>query len=843
MLKKITISFLFMFFIFVLFSQNRKLRKDYDLIKNNQFEEAYTNLSDIRNKAMYTPFSYFLFSEYFGNINNKKYNIDSCFWYLKKSYTLSKSYVDKKELEDACEDIKFCILKLNNKLDSIADFAYQKKYSTTNNLNDLNYFISFYTETKSNIKAKERLDMLLYNNAKSKKSIQSLEKFIQDYPQSQFLDSSKLEIEKLEYNDVIIKNDVVSFDQFLKKYPNSTFKTEINKKKQKKIFDTYLLINKENEFNIYIEKYPNSDFIAEAKKKRDLLVYEESLLKNTIDGYSSVLTKYPDIEYAEKIRYNIKKLETISTEEYIKNNEVIETESGLSLVVTGQGQTLLEAKQNAIRSAIEQAYGAFISTKTEIFNDKIVSDEMTSISSGNIKSFEIISESQQLDSIYAVILKVIVSVDKLTSFVQSKGYSVEVKGSLFALNIKQQILNEEAEIKTINSLVNLLHEPMQQAFDYKIKSSSPKSLDENNKEWTIPLEISIFSNKNIVSCNKLLLNTLLSISLSKNDVNDYEKLNKANYPILLLHDNIIDTIFLRKLESVALLHDYTNKWLFYLRNFKILSNIGDVDDRYFNCIINYIVKEKEKKFDDYGNFIKQDEIFEFTEYPHKNNYKLEDENFNCSLDLYQFQPYELIDFGLGCCSDHQKESISNLFHPEYEKKNPNEYKFSHKKIILTPENQLIAVSKINLGASLEQIEKLSNIDIKSKGIISKISHGGYVVYEENGHGLVVSTKEIGNLPWEEAKKTCNNLVLNGYNDWYLPTIEELDTIYNYFKEFNELKFYNKKYQSSTEQCFKDYETGSTKCWYKLVLDFSDGSRSQSYSDNGFPNRFIAVRKF
>ncbi len=806
MVKKITFSFLFMFFIFVLFSQNRKLRKDYDLLKNNQFEEAYTNLSDIRNKEMYTPFSYFLFSEYFGNINNKKYNIDSCFWYLKKRYTLSKSYLDKKELEDACEDIKFCILKLNNKLDSIADFAYQKKYSTTNNLNDLNYFISFYTETKSNIKAKERLDMLLFNNAKSKKSIQSLEKFNQDYPQSQFLDTSKLEIEKLEYNDVIIKNDVVSFDQFLKKYPNSTFKTEINKKKQKKIFDTYLLLNKENEFNIYIEKYPDSDFIAEAKKKRDLLVYEESLLKNTIDGYSSVLTKYPEIEFAQQIRFNIKKLETIINEGASINNEDLKSENGVSLVVTGHGQTLLEAKQNAIRSAIEQAYGAFITSKLEIFNDKIVSDEMSSISSGNIKSFEIITESQQLDSTYAVILKVIVSVDKLTSFVQSKGYAVEVKGSLFALNIEHQILNESSEIKTINSMVNLLHEPMQQAFSYTITSSNPKSLDANNNEWEIPIEVLVNANKNMELCSNHLIKTLNSISLNKNEINDYIKLNKKYFQIILNINNINDTFYLRKKESVALLSLFTDKWEFYIKNFLVKSDIEVIDlTKKYKCppiYIDLINKERSKK-EYYGRSKKEPG---------------DEEEEDCFCEIYIFQPFD--DFDL-----------------------KDQFIFKNKTINFPGDQQIVAKLSLRDVKTLNEIKNITKYSIESKGVVSKFSHGGYVVYEENGHGLVVSTKEIGNLPWEEAKKTCNNLVLNGYDDWYLPTIEELDTIYNYFKEFNELKFYNKQYQSSTEQCFKDYETGSTKCWYKLVLDFSDGSRSQSYNDNGFPNRFISVRKF
>ena len=50
-----------------------------------------------------------------------------------------------------------------------------------------------------------------------------------------------------------------------------------------------------------------------------------------------------------------------------------ETNKTVTLVVNGQGKTLEEAKQQALKSAIEQAFGTFISSKTEILNSKAVS--------------------------------------------------------------------------------------------------------------------------------------------------------------------------------------------------------------------------------------------------------------------------------------------------------------------------------------------------------------------------------------------------------------------------------------------------------------------------------------
>jgi hypothetical protein len=52
----------------------------------------------------------------------------------------------------------------------------------------------------------------------------------------------------------------------------------------------------------------------------------------------------------------------------------------VTLIVSGQGKTQEEAKLNALRGAIEQAFGAFISSKTEILNDRLIKDEIISLS-------------------------------------------------------------------------------------------------------------------------------------------------------------------------------------------------------------------------------------------------------------------------------------------------------------------------------------------------------------------------------------------------------------------------------------------------------------------------------
>lgn len=46
----------------------------------------------------------------------------------------------------------------------------------------------------------------------------------------------------------------------------------------------------------------------------------------------------------------------------------------VSLVVSGGGSTKEEATNNALRSAVEQAYGVYVSTNTTVLNDEIATD-------------------------------------------------------------------------------------------------------------------------------------------------------------------------------------------------------------------------------------------------------------------------------------------------------------------------------------------------------------------------------------------------------------------------------------------------------------------------------------
>ena len=237
----------------------------------------------------------------------------------------------------------------------------------------------------------------------------------------------------------------------------------------------------------------------------------------------------------------------------------------VTLTVVGSGKTIEEAKTNALRSAIEQAYGAFVSSNTEILNDEIVKDEIVSISSGNIKEFKILSQSELTEDLVAMTLSATVSVTQLQSYAQSKGATVEFAGGTFAMNMKLQKLNEDAELKAIKNIVTICQELFKLSYDTELVVREPylykysESLFERNTfnalvkknlgdldptffpkgadNYVVPLEVFHTLNNNYQYFKDYFNTSLASISMGPQEIEDYLIHNKSTYT---LHTKVSD---------------------------------------------------------------------------------------------------------------------------------------------------------------------------------------------------------------------------------------------------------------------------------------------------------------
>jgi len=135
--------------------------------------------------------------------------------------------------------------------------------------------------------------------------------------------------------------------------------------------------------------------------------------------------------------------------------------------------------------------------------------------------------------------------------------------------------------------------------------------------------------------------------------------------------------------------------------------------------------------------------------------------------------------------------------------------------------------------TLLQIEQMTGYKVKPRGVVSQFKHGGFVVFEKNGHGLVAAITDLGNLDWNSAKTACEELILNGYSDWHLPSKEELNSVYVNLKQVGVGGFANNFYWSSTE-------TNNNNAWPQY---FNNGLQGYSHLYKNYKCNVRAVRAF
>ena len=265
---------------------------------------------------------------------------------------------------------------------------------------------------------------------------------------------------------------------------------------------------------------------------------------------------------------------------FLISETIFAQETKARVTVTATANDNIEAKNLALRSAIEQAFGAYISSSTEILNDQLIKDEIISISTGNIDSIHVISEETLSDGRTSITLLAVVSVNKLVTFCESKGYKVEFKGGLFSANLKQQKLNESAELLAVENICNVGKSIINRSFDYNLTVSQPQQDNSSGTEmWNLIYDVKVEPNANFAEFKSYVFENISKISMKSDERENYQTLNKKVFNVKWQDPsrNIDTNLYFRKIQSLALIQDLFWHSKFSLGFFEIASNLDTFD--------------------------------------------------------------------------------------------------------------------------------------------------------------------------------------------------------------------------------------------------------------------------
>lgn len=226
----------------------------------------------------------------------------------------------------------------------------------------------------------------------------------------------------------------------------------------------------------------------------------------------------------------------------------------VEIMVSGSGVNKETAVNNALRSALEQSYGTFVSTSTNVLNDKLVSDEIISLSRGNIKSYIILSEEQLSNDQWYVLIKATVNVNKLIKYVQGEGSSVEVDMSAFGAKVQMEELNRNAERRIIEDLIAEIEAI--DLWDYSLELDEP-SLSGN--QYVISGIVNVKYNANTIAVVEMMQDIFGALDMNNQPSNI---VSGGGYYEYFLNGSIgtlwIGAVFPYEHESIILRNEYNN---------------------------------------------------------------------------------------------------------------------------------------------------------------------------------------------------------------------------------------------------------------------------------------------
>ena len=197
-----------------------------------------------------------------------------------------------------------------------------KHYLSSNNIEQLNYFINKYPYSQEKLPAVMLRDSIIYFQIEKSPDINVIEQFIQKYPNSHLLNSALELVETLYYNEAIKENTISSLNKFIKKFPDTNKKQKINQLLEDLEWNEALKKNSITSYQYFLINYPYSIKKSEINDKiQDIewSIVQNSISKKSLENFQK---NYPYSRYENDINESLANLEKLDYNTAINSNSI-----------------------------------------------------------------------------------------------------------------------------------------------------------------------------------------------------------------------------------------------------------------------------------------------------------------------------------------------------------------------------------------------------------------------------------------------------------------------------------------------------------------------------------------
>lgn len=166
-----------------------------------------------------------------------------------------------------------------------------------------------------------------------------------------------------------------------------------------------------------------------------------------------------------------------------------EPEKTEKVVATGYGVNADKAKENAIRNAVEQVIGTYVSSDTIVKNSQLVKDEILSFSGGYVKETRVVSQKKDNDGLSVVQIEATVVSTKLKRKLESLNIATKQVdgGSLFGESFSK--INAQKSGSEV--LGKILSKYPQAAYKIDVGKPEIKSTDQNKNTAKVAIPLTV----------------------------------------------------------------------------------------------------------------------------------------------------------------------------------------------------------------------------------------------------------------------------------------------------------------------------------------------------------------